>query len=149
MNNSQQGKSRRGFLTQTIMAWFVLILAPAIYGIIRYLIPPSLQESIASTITAGKVADIPGYQDGAKLIKFNRKAVYIYKNAQNQVKALSAVCTHLGCIVEYHPNDRKFKCNCHGSVFDVDGKNISGPAPVPLPSYRVEIKNDDVVLYQS
>jgi cytochrome b6-f complex iron-sulfur subunit len=148
MNKLPPGKTRRGFLSQALLAWTGIIVVPVFYGIIRYLTPPPGHDTMTSVISAGKISDIPGYLQGAKLIKFNRKAVFVYKNGQNQIKALSAVCTHLGCVVEYHSGEQRFKCNCHGSVFDVDGKNMSGPAPLPLTPYRVEIRDDNVVLYQ-
>ena len=148
-DNNRPAQPRRGFLTKVLLGWVGLIVIPVFYGIVQYLTPRSENENAAPTILAGKLSEIPENEHGVKLIKFNRKAVFVYRNSDNQVKALSAVCTHLGCIVGYLPAERKFKCNCHGSVFDIDGKNISGPAPSPLSPYRVEIKNDDVILYQS
>ncbi len=148
MTDKTRAETRRGFLTRAILVWVGMIAAPLIYGILRYLTVPSDNQGQNPVILAGKLSDIPDFTTGAKLIKFNRKAVFVYKNSQNQVKALSAVCTHLGCIVGYQVQDHDFKCNCHGSVFDLDGKNIGGPAPKPLPPYRVEIKDDNVYLHQ-
>jgi Rieske Fe-S protein len=74
--------------------------------------------------------------------------VILVQAGEGQIKAFSAVCTHLGCIVEYKSDEQKFRCNCHGSVFDLQGKNIGGPAPAPLKPYRVEIKADNVIISQ-
>ncbi|MHC5010811.1 MAG: QcrA and Rieske domain-containing protein, partial [Planctomycetota bacterium] len=49
----------------------------------------------------------------------------------NVLRALSAVCTHLGCTVSRAGDG--FHCPCHGSRFDADGTNTAGPAPRPLP----------------
>ncbi|MCP5050185.1 MAG: ubiquinol-cytochrome c reductase iron-sulfur subunit [bacterium] len=83
--------------------------------------------------------------------------VFVVKD-RNKVKAISAVCTHLGCIVKKadHLAPRKLKsggktvserweyrCNCHGSKFHADGFNYTGPAPSPLPHFQVEISPDD------
>ncbi len=46
--------------------------------------------------------------------------------------ALSAVCTHLGCITRYRPDERIIACPCHGSRFSLEGEVLSGPAPRPL-----------------
>ncbi len=47
-------------------------------------------------------------------------------------RALSSVCTHLGCITRWLPSDGIIACPCHGSHFDLDGEVIAGPAPRPL-----------------
>jgi cytochrome b6-f complex iron-sulfur subunit len=47
-------------------------------------------------------------------------------------RALSSVCTHLGCITRYQPDSRIIACPCHGSRFSLDGEVIGGPAPRPL-----------------
>ncbi len=129
------------------MAWGTIMFAPLLYGILRYLIPPlSIEEGRG--ISIGSLASIPLVENGVKLLKINKKGVFIYKNDAGQLTAFSAMCTHLGCLVEYQPGAHQFKCNCHGSVFDITGKNIAGPAPRPLPPYRVVVQGDDVIIYQ-
>ncbi len=123
------------------------MFAPLAYGILRYLIPPLSPEE-GSGISIGSLASIPLVQNGVKLLRINKKGVFIYKDDSGQLTAFSAMCTHLGCLVEYHPEAHQFKCNCHGSVFDITGKNIAGPAPRPLPPYRVVVRGDDVIIYQ-
>ena len=54
--------------------------------------------------------------------------------------AYSAVCTHLGCLTSYFPNEKLFKCPCHGSNFSLQGDPLAGPAPVPL--YRLALSVD-------
>ena len=58
------------------------------------------------------------------------------------VVGLSAICTHQGCTVL--PDDAQLHCPCHGSTFDLEGKNVSGPAPKPLPSFAVLVENGAV-----
>jgi Rieske Fe-S protein len=58
--------------------------------------------------------------------------------------AFSAICTHMGCTVA--PSGAKLNCPCHGSVFDaLTGKNVSGPAPKPLPAVDVHVADGNVV----
>lgn len=90
------------------------------------------------------VSDVPA--DGAKIVKFNKTPVVLVHNQEGQIKAFSAVCTHLGCLVEYRGADKQFHCNCHGSIFDLNGKNVSGPAPRPLDPFRVELKGNQVIV---
>lgn len=120
---------------------------PFLYVVLKYIIPPELREKILDVMMLARVSDVP--LEGAKIVKFNRAPVVLVRNSQGQIKAFSAVCTHLGCIVEFRIDDKKFHCNCHGSVFDIDGKNIGGPAPRPLQPYRVDLKGDDIIVSKS
>jgi menaquinol-cytochrome c reductase iron-sulfur subunit len=52
---------------------------------------------------------------------------------------LSPICTHLGCHVDWIPTANQFHCPCHGSVYTIDGLNVSGPAPLPLGVFRWKI----------
>lgn len=58
------------------------------------------------------------------------------------VMALVATCTHLGCEVNYHPEKKEWLCPCHGSIYDIEGRPVSGPAPKALPRVAVERKSD-------
>jgi Rieske Fe-S protein len=141
----ERSSSRRSFLHRFLISWLLLVSLPGIYAVIQYLIPPKLRERLLESILIAKTQDIPS--DGVKRVKFNKKPVYLFRNAEGQVKALSGVCTHLGCVVEYHGEQRNFVCNCHGSTFSLEGKNLSGPAPRPLESFRVELKGDDITIF--
>lgn len=56
---------------------------------------------------------------------------------EGKLFALSNICTHLGCVPNWQPAERKFKCPCHGSGFYMSGINFEGPAPRPLERYKV------------
>jgi cytochrome b6-f complex iron-sulfur subunit len=56
--------------------------------------------------------------------------------------AVSAVCTHLGCVTQWKPEANIIACPCHGSKFQPDGKKIEGPAPRPLPHYSINLTAD-------
>ena len=62
--------------------------------------------------------------------------VAVYKDERGRLHALSARCTHLGCIVSWNGGDRTWDCPCHGSRFDLDGTVIEGPAVDPLRPVR-------------
>ncbi|MFD4431980.1 Rieske 2Fe-2S domain-containing protein, partial [Nocardia sp. NPDC058497] len=55
-----------------------------------------------------------------------------YRVGGGVVHAVSATCTHLGCIVAFNDAERAWECPCHGSRFSVDGTVIHGPATMPL-----------------
>jgi menaquinol-cytochrome c reductase iron-sulfur subunit len=59
---------------------------------------------------------------------------------------LSPICTHLGCHVDWIPADNQFHCPCHGSVYTIDGLNVSGPAPLPLGVFRWKQVGPDIFI---
>lgn len=61
---------------------------------------------------------------------------------ENDFKALSARCTHLGCTVRHDPLLDRFVCPCHGSLFDAEGRLIQGPAGKDLESLPVKIDQE-------
>jgi cytochrome b6-f complex iron-sulfur subunit len=60
--------------------------------------------------------------------------------------AVSAVCTHLGCITQWKPESDRIACPCHGSKFKADGTKVEGPAPRPLPHFAVSLTADGDLL---
>jgi cytochrome b6-f complex iron-sulfur subunit len=60
--------------------------------------------------------------------------------------ALSAVCTHLGCIVAFNAAAGAFQCPCHGGKYDRDGKVIAGPPPKPLERLAIRVEDDKIIL---
>jgi len=70
-----------------------------------------------------------------------KTGIYIVHGAEG-FYALSAVCTHLGCLTTWAPEQNRIACPCHGSKFTVEGAKIEGPAPRPLPWLRVWISDE-------
>jgi cytochrome b6-f complex iron-sulfur subunit len=75
------------------------------------------------------------------------KDLMIVRTGEREVKALSTVCTHLGCSVYWQKDKKEFYCPCHAGRFDKDGNVLGGPPPKPLDSYKVEIEGDNVFIY--
>ena len=74
----------------------------------------------------------------------NGKPIVVARPTSTTAAAFSAICTHQGCTVA--PSGKQLLCPCHGSVFTAStGKNVSGPAPSPLPSVAVKVVNGNVV----
>lgn len=68
----------------------------------------------------------------AAIMQVNRKKIAAYRDETGHLHMLSAVCTHLGCVVGWNETDRTWDCPCHGSRFSLAGQVVSGPAVKPL-----------------
>jgi menaquinol-cytochrome c reductase iron-sulfur subunit len=79
-------------------------------------------------------------QDGYLETKTQR-AVWAVKQANGEVTVFSPMCTHLGCGYHWDAAGQQFKCPCHGSVFDVSGRVVAGPAPRPLDPLPSKVDN--------
>jgi cytochrome b6-f complex iron-sulfur subunit len=87
--------------------------------------------------TAFRAGSPLDYPEGT--VRFNKEhRAYVIGGAQG-IYALSAVCTHLGCITRYVADENIIACPCHGSRFDVEGNVIHGPAPRHLPWLQVRL----------
>ncbi|MGH2941584.1 MAG: (2Fe-2S)-binding protein [Solirubrobacteraceae bacterium] len=74
----------------------------------------------------------------AKVISADGERVAAYRDAAGTLHAVSAVCTHRGCVVEWNAAERTWDCPCHGSRFGHDGGLVRGPAQRPLEAKEVE-----------
>jgi len=103
---------------------------------------PSGGGAAASGGALAQVSDIPvGGAISAK--DADGKPIILVQPEAGTVVALSAVCTHQQCTVA--PEDDELRCPCHGSVFDLTGANVSGPAPSPLAEVDVHVSNGAVL----
>jgi len=75
------------------------------------------------------------------------KDLILVRTGEHEVKAMSTVCTHLGCTVYWEKDKQEFYCPCHAGRFDKDGNVIAGPPPAPLDTYKVDIQDDNVFIY--
>ena len=107
----------------------------AIGGLIfsgEYLSPNVVREPPTKFI-AGPPENFP---PGSVTLNKEQK-VYIVRAKEGYFYALSAVCTHLGCITNWKPDEGIVACPCHGSKFDKEGRKLGGPAPRPLPRFSI------------
>lgn len=71
--------------------------------------------------------------------------VYLVNNG-NDTFALSPVCTHLGCLVNWSRHKKRFLCPCHGGQYDMDGNVVEGPPPSNLSRLPMRTENTDVLI---
>ena len=72
--------------------------------------------------------------------------VVLIKTPSGELRAFSAVCTHLSCTVQFRPDIENIWCACHNGHYDLNGRNISGPPPRPLDSYNVNVRGDQIIV---
>mmetsp|Transcript_41366 Transcript_41366/g.88003 ORF Transcript_41366/g.88003 Transcript_41366/m.88003 type:complete len:218 (-) Transcript_41366:60-713(-) len=75
---------------------------------------------------------------------------YLVVNDEGKIDnfGINAVCTHLGCVVPWNPTEKKFKCPCHGSQYNAQGRVVRGPAPLSLALAHADINPDtDIVTF--
>ncbi len=75
-----------------------------------------------------------------------RSLVYVKRVKGDEVVAISASCSHLGCIVTWDEEQKIFKCPCHDGKYDVEGRVISGPPPGPLRRHKTKIEDGTILL---
>ena len=143
-NSTSQPPSRRTFIQALVSFSVVATLGGVLTPIIAYLWPPAQRTATkGERVAVGDEKDLPVGQ--GKVVSAGDKPVIVVHTAQSGVKAYSAVCTHLGCIVGWQQSRGFIQCPCHDARFNpVTGAVISGPAPRPLPPVQVSIENGKV-----
>jgi menaquinol-cytochrome c reductase iron-sulfur subunit len=146
--------SRRNFMTRAILGIMGFIGVAVSVPLAGFGILPAIRKQAASWSDAGSLQDLvidepverrflqdvrTGWQEEKA-----ERAVWIVKRPDG-ITAFSPNCPHLGCGYRWFPRDRQFKCPCHVSIFDIDGRVLGGPAPRPLD--RLETKQESGRLF--
>ena len=150
--------TRRGFLNLltnlVVAALGLLILIPALV----YVLAPLWRRQggggpDSSFVDAGPIADIPIGE--WRLLSFviihedewrktrTPQAVWVRRQGpgDQQITVLSSTCPHLGCPINWHPQQRQFVCPCHKGVFDQTGEKIGGPPPRDMDPLQFEVRS--------
>jgi Rieske Fe-S protein len=136
---------RRKFLNWFLGTSAGAFLISVIYPLSRYLIPPEVEESTAGTVTLSiKPNDVKA--NSGQIFRFGSQPAILIKDANGELKAFSAVCTHLACIVQYRSDINQIWCACHNGHFDLNGRNVEGPPPKPLEQYVVNVRAEQIVV---
>ena len=141
MNQLPSDKLKRRDFLQLAFGWCVALFAGAASAAAaaRYMIPNVLYEP-DQRYKALKPEDYP---EGATF--FPDLRVYLIRKG-NSFRAVSAVCTHLGCTVDRNAGGNGFHCPCHGSQFNENAIVTGGPAPKPLPWFLVALSRDGRII---
>lgn len=157
MATANTGSTRRRFLslfTNLLMAVIGLMVAIPALG---YFLAPLRRKSGTegaglAFLDVGPVSDIPVgewrllslemvHEDGWRKTRV-KHAVWVRRQGEGDqaVTVLSSICPHLGCPINWHPDQSQFICPCHGGLFDTDGKHTGGPPPRSMDPLEFEVR---------
>jgi cytochrome b6-f complex iron-sulfur subunit len=135
---------RRDFLTWVLGTWGVGVFGAVVYPILRFLEPPNVPEAASLTVSAGKASDLK--PNTGRLVPFGSEPAIVVRLATGELRAFTAVCTHLSCTVQYRPDLQELWCACHNGHYDLNGRNVAGPPPKPLRTFEVKVNGDELVI---
>jgi cytochrome b6-f complex iron-sulfur subunit len=133
--------TRRGLLDWIIGAGSAVLGFLLVAPCLAYLWPVTSSGPVKARVEAGKVKDWPIWQ--SRKVPVGGKPVIVIRT-DTEFIAFSAVCPHLGCLVEFQGDQKRIFCPCHAAAFDLKGQVTAGPPPQPLAQYQVSIVQDSV-----
>jgi menaquinol-cytochrome c reductase iron-sulfur subunit len=146
---------RRFYLTFIYGLWAAISAALAAPALLYLFLPPKTRAE-SDWVEAGDVASLQpktpvewvfrkNRVDGWK-VSIEKQTAWVVKLPDQKIVAFGPQCTHLGCAYHWEERSSEFLCPCHSSVFSMDGKVLSGPAPRPLDRYATKIENGKLLL---
>lgn len=119
---------------------------------VGFLLSPLFTRQKTAWVTVGPIDDVPIEQPIAMVAEVPvgtgyatapvQRVVYVVRKRNGETLALSNICSHMQCDVHWDPNLGRFLCPCHGGLYDIDGRNVGGPPPQPLPQWNHRFRTD-------
>jgi menaquinol-cytochrome c reductase iron-sulfur subunit len=142
-------ETRRTFYQRVIYGLGALITSALALPGLAYLFGPPRSHRSSTWIDAGKVESLPAGRpqevaflktkiDGWR-VSTEKATAWVVRNREDEVVAFTPQCTHLGCGYHWSEDQKHFVCPCHDSLFDLEGRVITGPAPRALDRYQVKL----------
>jgi Rieske Fe-S protein len=138
-------KSRRDWLAASLKTLVAASVAVLLYPVARFLRPrPQTTSGALEAVAPYRVDELRPDAQGRwpAPFNFNGKPCLVVLTPEGEVRAFNAVCTHVECTVELRPGSGDIFCNCHDGVYDLHGRNVSGPPPRPLEEYKVTLRGE-------
>ncbi|HWU37123.1 MAG TPA: ubiquinol-cytochrome c reductase iron-sulfur subunit [Candidatus Acidoferrum sp.] len=137
--------SRRKFVNLMLTTSFGAMLLSFAYPVLRFLVPPRVGEPrIGSVEVPWNAAELK--LNSGRIFKFGSQPGILIKTPTGELRAFTAICTHLACTVQYREDMQMIWCACHNGHYDLFGKNVAGPPPRPLEPYKVQVSGDGKIL---
>lgn len=142
MEEKETTINRREFFSYLTVGWVAFTSAVAGFlGLAFRYTFPNVNFEPEMDFLAGTPHD---YDSGVDERWKKKYGVWMVK-MEGRLFALSNICTHLGCIPNWLPAEKKFKCPCHGSGFYQSGVNFEGPAPRPLERFKISLNAEGII----
>ncbi len=138
------GKSRRKFLNLVIAGGVIGWIGSILYPMVKFLTPPALPEANVNAVKVGMAENFP--VNSSQIVKFGRTPVLLVRLDSGDFRAFEATCTHLDCTVQYRSDKKDIWCACHNGVYDLLGRNVSGPPPRPLEQFVAKQVEGEIVV---
>jgi len=145
-----QATARRRFLQVVIGVFSALIGLALGIPLVAALVGSSRRQAGRRFSEVGSVASLPvgrpvelafrEIREDAFIRRELMHHIWAVRSAGSEITVFSPICPHLGCAFDWDARTRQFMCPCHASVFTMDGRVVSGPAPRPLDSLPVEVR---------
>ena len=134
-------EGRRKFLGACLAGAIASAAAVAAYPVFRFLAPRSQGGGVQKLVIP--LADLK--EGEARFFEYAGASAVLVRTA-TEVVALSAVCTHLGCVVQWVKEKQHFLCPCHAGQFSTDGAVLSGHPPRPLARIPITVSGGDIIV---
>jgi cytochrome b6-f complex iron-sulfur subunit len=143
-----QEPSRRGFIDWFLGTMVGALLLAVLYPVVRYSVPPRSEEPDTASVTLDiQPGDVQA--NSGRIFKFGNRPGILIRTPAGELRAFSAVCTHLNCTVQYRPDLSHIWCACHNGHFNLNGTNIGGPPPRPLEALAANVRGRQIVVSKS
>jgi cytochrome b6-f complex iron-sulfur subunit len=128
----------------TVVSTVAMVVTP----VLGFLVPAKSGRAAAGgKVLVATTADIPA--GGGKVVAMGSTPAIVV-NTEQGLRAYSAICTHLGCVVAWNDLIGAIQCPCHDGRFNpASGAVISGPPPAPLPPLNVSVEGDQIFLSEA
>jgi cytochrome b6-f complex iron-sulfur subunit len=147
MENNPGSKTepgRRRFIESLLGGGLFASAVSFLYPVLRYIVPPAVADLGGDEVVAAKIGELKA--NSSKIFRFGNRPGLLLLTAEGEYRAMSATCTHLSCTVQYRSDLHQVWCACHNGMYDLAGRNVSGPPPRPLEAFQVHLRGDEVVV---
>jgi len=137
--------NRRSFLERVLSGGVALAGASSFVSALAYLF--SGGDIKRKYERLHRVGDLDHFDPGySRVIRLESDTILLGRSADGKFFAVSAICPHKGCLIEWNKGEGRFLCPCHAALFDIQGNVLSGPAQQGIRAYEINPIGDSVYL---